>query len=186
MYYAVIQSVKVRSIVCQPQQCYPDLGSWFWLVTTEFSGFWLTGLNINNRWKAHSPCGCLSTLDMALCTCLDALMAHVVSHVLVRASCMYINTKVIACLDVYQTALRRRRMPKHACLQIIIYIYIYIYIYKDEMFSSKIYHNSQTACKQKTLPATAGFQTCDRAFLLLNQRSTNWATRSDRFKTGNY
>jgi hypothetical protein len=65
---------------------------------------------------------------MALCTCLDALMAHVVSHVLVRASCMYINTKVIACLDVYQTALRRRRMPKHACLQIIIYIYIYIYI----------------------------------------------------------
>ena len=153
MYYAVIQSVKVRSIVCQPQQCYPDLGSWFWLVMTEFSGFWLTGLNINNHWKAHSPCSCLSTLDMTLCTCLDALMARVVSHALVRASCMYINMKVIACLDVYQTTLMRRRMPKHACLQII------IYIYKDEMFS--IYHNSQTACKQKTLPATAGFQTRD-------------------------
>ena len=55
---------------------------------------------------------------MTLCACLDALMARAVPieiidtskrnniismavpHAPVRASCMYINTKVIACLDV--------------------------------------------------------------------------------------
>ena len=63
---------------------------------------------------------------MSLCACLDALMTRVVPHALGRASVMYINTKVIGCLDVYQAALMRRRTPKHACLQII-YIYIYIY-----------------------------------------------------------
>ena len=66
---------------------------------------------------------------MSLCACLDALMVRVVPHALGRASVMYINTKVIACLDVYQAALMRRRTPKHACLQIVLYIYIYIYIY---------------------------------------------------------
>ena len=64
---------------------------------------------------------------MSLCACLDALMARVVPRALGRASVMYINTKVIACLDVYQAALMRRRTPKHACLQIVLYIYIYIY-----------------------------------------------------------
>ena len=29
-----------------------------------------------------------------------------------------------AALDVYQAALMRRRMPKHACLQIVLYIYL--------------------------------------------------------------
>jgi hypothetical protein len=31
---------------------------------------------------------------------------------------MYINTKVIACLDVYQAALMTRRTPKHACVHV--------------------------------------------------------------------
>jgi hypothetical protein len=33
----------------------------------------------------------------------------------------------LAYLDVYQAALTRRRTPKHACLQIVLYIYIYIF-----------------------------------------------------------
>ena len=65
---------------------------------------------------------------MSLCACLDASMARLVPHALGRASVMCINTKVIACPDVYQAALTRRRTPKHACLQIVQYIYIYIYI----------------------------------------------------------
>ena len=49
---------------------------------------------------------------MSLCACLDALMARVVPHALGKASVMYINTKVIACLHVYQAALMRRM---HVC-----------------------------------------------------------------------
>ena len=37
--------------------------------------------------------------------------------------------KCIKYLDVYQAALMRRRMPKHACLQIVLYIYIYINVF---------------------------------------------------------
>ena len=32
-------------------------------------------------------------------------------------------------VDLYQAALMRRRTPKHACLQIVLYICIYIHIY---------------------------------------------------------
>jgi hypothetical protein len=35
-----------------------------------------------------------------------------------ETSCMYVNTKVIVCLDVYQAALMRRRTPKHHLEQI--------------------------------------------------------------------
>jgi hypothetical protein len=39
----------------------------------------------------------------------------------------YIYTKVIACLDVYQAALMRRRAPKHACMSAVYNIYISIW-----------------------------------------------------------
>jgi hypothetical protein len=81
---------------------------------------------------------------MSLCACLDALMARVVPHALGRASVMYINTKVIACLNVYQAALMRRRTPEHACLQIVLYIYIYIY-FKNSL----IIHNENTKKNHK-------------------------------------
>ena len=77
---------------------------------------------------------------MSLCACLDALTASVVPHALGRASVMYINTKVIACLDVYQAALMRRRTPKHACLQIVLYIYIF----------KKLINNSGAKHKEKS------------------------------------
>ena len=69
---------------------------------------------------------------MSICACLDALMARVVPHALGRASVMYINTKVIACLDVYQAALMRRRTPKHAC------IYLYITLAELVLFDAEL------------------------------------------------
>ena len=67
----------------------------------------------NSRWEKVQ----IVLLRMTLCVCLDALMARAVPHALVRASCMYINMKVIACPDVYQTALTR-------CRPYMIYIHI--------------------------------------------------------------
>ena len=52
---------------------------------------------------------------MTLSACLHALMARAVPHALVEAICIYINTKVIACLDVYQAAPMTRRTLEHAC-----------------------------------------------------------------------
>jgi hypothetical protein len=31
---------KFVALLVDPQQSYPDLDSWFWLVTTELNGFW--------------------------------------------------------------------------------------------------------------------------------------------------
>jgi hypothetical protein len=47
-------------------------------------------------------------------------MARAVPHALVMASRMYVNTKVVACLHVYQAALMRHRTRKHACMQIVL------------------------------------------------------------------
>ena len=41
---------------------------------------------------------------------------------------MCINTKVIVCPDGYQAVLMRRRTPKNACLQIVLYRIDLVYL----------------------------------------------------------
>jgi hypothetical protein len=82
---------------------------------------------------------------MSLYACLDALMARVVPHALGRASVMYINTKVIACLDVYQAALiwwgvGRRNM--HVCRLYTIQIYIKTCMSADCTISTVYFESS--------------------------------------------